>query len=73
MNIRNGTQYDPINFPDGTGAAKATATLQLTAVNVLDFGKGYTSAPTVAVTDPTGAGTGAARDRARPTVVRSPL
>ena len=32
---------------------------KLTAVNVLDFGKGYTSAPTVAVTDPTGTGTGA--------------
>ncbi len=59
MTIRNGTQYDPINFPDGTAAATAKATLKLTAVNVLEFGKGYTSAPTVAITDPVGAGTGA--------------
>ena len=54
VTIRNGTQYDPINFPDGTAAATAKATLKLTAVNVLEFGKGYTSAPTVAVTDPVG-------------------
>ena len=59
VTIRNGTQYDPINFPDGTAAATAKATLKLTAVNVLEFGKGYTSSPTVAVTDPVGAGTGA--------------
>ncbi|HET7820741.1 MAG TPA: multicopper oxidase domain-containing protein [Ornithinibacter sp.] len=59
VNIRNGTQYDPINFPDGTAAATASATLKLTAVNVLAFGKGYTSAPTVVVTDPTGTGSGA--------------
>ncbi len=59
VTIRNGTQYDPINFPDGTAAATAKATLKLTAVNVLEFGQGYTSAPTVAVSDPVGAGAGA--------------
>ena len=59
VTIRNGTQYDPINFPEGTAAATAKATLMLSAVNVLEFGKGYTSTPTVAITDPVGSGSGA--------------
>ncbi len=57
--IRNGTQFDPLNFPDGGGPATAVATLELSAVNVVDFGTGYTGAPTVAVSDPVGGGTGA--------------
>ncbi len=57
--IRNGTQFDPIAFPDGGGAATATATLALSAVNVVDVGSGYTTAPGVTVADPTGSGQGA--------------
>jgi FtsP/CotA-like multicopper oxidase with cupredoxin domain len=59
VSILNGTQYDPINLPQGTDPAKAAATLKLTAVNVLEYGSGYTSAPTVDITDPQGNGSGA--------------
>ena len=59
LSIRNGTQFDPINFPDGGGPAAAKTTLKLTAVNVVDFGTGYTSAPSVTITDPVGTGDGA--------------
>ena len=31
VTIRNGTQYDPINFPEGTAAATAKATLMLSS------------------------------------------
>ncbi|HEY3410621.1 MAG TPA: hypothetical protein VGK53_20830, partial [Propionicimonas sp.] len=58
--IRNGTMFDPIALSaDGTAAA-VTTTLTLSAVNVVDLGTGYTSAPDVAITDPSGTGTGAA-------------
>jgi hypothetical protein len=40
VTIRNGTQYDPINFPEGTAAATAKATLMLSAVNVLGVRQG---------------------------------
>ena len=59
VTIRNGTQFDPLNFPEGGGPASVKATLALSAVNVVDLGTGYASAPTVVVTDPSGAGTGA--------------
>ena len=36
-----------------------SATLALSAVNVVDFGTGYTSAPDVAISDPAGTGSGA--------------
>lgn len=60
VSIRNGTQFDPINLPQGVDPATASSTLKLTAVSVDQFGAGYTSAPTVEVTDPVGGGTGAA-------------
>ncbi len=59
VSILNGTQFDPINLPDGGSVATAKASLELSAVNVVALGTGYTSAPTVTVTDPKGAGTGA--------------
>jgi FtsP/CotA-like multicopper oxidase with cupredoxin domain len=59
VTIRNGTQFDPLNFPEGGGPATVTATLALSGVNVVDFGSGYTSAPDVTIADPSGAGTGA--------------
>ena len=59
VTIRNGTQFDPLNFPEGGGPATVTATLALSAVNVIDFGSGYAGAPDVTVTDPSGTGTGA--------------
>lgn len=54
--VHNGTVYDPIA---GNTPATVTATLKLDAVNPLVVGSGYTSAPAVAITDPTGTGTGA--------------
>ena len=63
VTIRNGTQFDPVPLAEGGALAEATSTLALTAVNVVDFGAGYTSAPVVTITDtPTGTGTGAAAD-----------
>ena len=59
VTIRNGTQFDPLNFPEGGGPATVTATLALSAVNVVDFGSGYAGAPDVTITDPSGTGTGA--------------
>ena len=59
VSIRNGTQFDPINFPSGGAPATAVATLKLSAVNVVDFGTGYTGAPVVTITDPAGTGSGA--------------
>ena len=59
VTIRNGTQFDPLNFPEGGAPATVSATLALSAVNVDAFGSGYTSAPDVVVTDPSGSGTGA--------------
>jgi len=56
--ILNGTRFDPIAL-DGTPAS-VTTTLALSAVNVLEVGSGYTSAPTVTITDPNGGGSGAA-------------
>ncbi len=58
--IRNGTQFDPINLPADGSVATVTTTLALSAVNVLELGTGFTGAPTVSITDPTGTGTGAA-------------
>jgi FtsP/CotA-like multicopper oxidase with cupredoxin domain len=58
--IINGTQFDPINLADGGKPAVLKTTLKLSAVNVVDLGTGYTGAPTVAITDPKGTGTGAA-------------
>ena len=54
--IHNGTVYDPV-----AGATLATATTDLTlnGITPLEFGSGYTSAPTVTVTDPNGTGAGA--------------
>ena len=57
--IRNGTIFDPANLKEGGTPAKATATLALASVNVVDFGAGYTGSPDVTVTDPTGSGSGA--------------
>ena len=57
--ILNGTQADPIALATGGTEATATSTLALSAVNVLEFGTGYASAPTVDITDPQGTGTGA--------------
>ena len=57
--ILNGTRNDPINLADGGTQATATATLSLSALDLVDFGKGYQSAPTVNITDPTGTGNGA--------------
>ncbi|QKJ19370.1 multicopper oxidase domain-containing protein [Microbacterium hominis] len=59
VTIRNGTQFAPMNFPEGGGPATVTATLALSAVNVVDFGSGYTGTPDVTITDPSGTGTGA--------------
>ena len=56
--IRDGTLYDPSPNP-GTGAT-ATATLLVQTVVLDTFGAGYTSAPTVTITDTApGTGTGA--------------
>ena len=61
VSILNGTRFDPIALPADGSAAVATTTLALSAVNVVNFGTGYTGAPTVTITDaPTGTGTGAA-------------
>ncbi|WP_207475133.1 hypothetical protein [Tessaracoccus sp. SD287] len=59
VSILNGTHFDPITLADGGRPATATTTLAISAVNVVDFGAGYTSAPTVTITDPNGAGEGA--------------
>ena len=48
--------FDPIA---GATPATASTTLKLLAVTVIDVGSGFTSAPTVDITDPVGAGTGA--------------
>ncbi len=48
--------YDPIA---GATFATASTTLKLVAIDPVDFGAGYTSVPTVTVTDPRGSGTGA--------------
>ena len=57
--ILNGSLNDPINLADGGTEATATSTLSMSALELVDFGKGYTSAPTVSITDPTGDGAGA--------------
>jgi len=54
--IRNGTLYDPV--AGGTGAT-ATATLEIQTVALDTFGAGYTTVPTVAITDPSPAAAGA--------------
>ena len=56
--IRDGTLFDPINHDPGT-LATATATLSISAVTINTYGANYTSAPTVAITDQTGTGSGA--------------
>ncbi len=58
---RSSTARRPTRSPWRPAARQATATstLALSAVNVLDFGTGYASAPTVDITDPQGTGTGA--------------
>ena len=43
--ILNGTQTDPIALAEGGTQATATGTLELSAVNVLEFGKNYTRHP----------------------------
>ena len=55
--VRDGTLMDPINNA-GSGAT-ATATVNVVSVGLDTFGAGYTSLPTVLITDPTGAGIGA--------------
>ncbi|MFA5787843.1 MAG: hypothetical protein WDA71_12835, partial [Actinomycetota bacterium] len=51
--IHDGARWQP----QGTGTgATATATLLIASVVLDTFGAGYTSAPTVTITDPTGAG-----------------
>ncbi len=60
ISILNGTHFDPIQLKEGGSLAAATTTLKVSAVNVVDLGTGYTSAPTVTITDSaTGSGTGA--------------
>lgn len=54
--IRNGTVYDPAGAYD---PAVAHATLTLSAISPVSVGTGYSSPPTVTVTDPTGAGAAA--------------
>ncbi|HVQ96008.1 MAG TPA: multicopper oxidase domain-containing protein [Mycobacteriales bacterium] len=54
--VHNGTVTDPIA---GATEATVTATLKLVGLTVDRIGTGYTAAPTVEITDPTGAGTGA--------------
>jgi FtsP/CotA-like multicopper oxidase with cupredoxin domain len=54
--IHNGTLMDPIA---GETPATVTSTLELSGLSVTDIGTGYTSRPTVTITDPTGSGTGA--------------
>ncbi|MDQ0373409.1 multicopper oxidase domain-containing protein [Cellulomonas humilata] len=55
--IHNGTIFDPIA---GATPAQVGSTLALVAVTPDQLGADYTSAPTVVVTDPDGAGAGAA-------------
>lgn len=55
--IHNGTLMDPI---PGNTAATATTSLKVTGFTVTDPGDGYVTAPAVTVSDPTGAGAGAA-------------
>ncbi len=56
MVIRDGTQFDPITH--NGGVATVSATLSIKSITVDTIGAGYTAA-TVAITDVTGAGTGA--------------
>ena len=56
VSILNGTALDPV---PGATPATAAATLELLAATPVAFGSGYTSVPTVSVTDPTGSGAGA--------------
>ncbi len=56
VTVHNGTLYDPIA---GSDPITATTTLKVNALKVVDQGAGYTGAPTVVVTDPTGTGSGA--------------
>ncbi len=64
--IHNGTIFDPIAFgPDPAdpskpgGPASVTSTLAVSAVTATEFGTGYTTVPTVTVSDPVGSGSGA--------------
>ncbi len=54
--IHNGTLMDPIS---GETPATVTSTLKLSGLVVTNIGTGYSSRPTVTITDPTGSGTGA--------------
>ena len=54
--VRNGTLGDPIN---GATEATASTTLKLVGMSIANPGADYTSAPDVAITDPTGTGSGA--------------
>lgn len=49
--IHNGTVMDPVNFPANGGPATATTLLTLTGITAVNAGSGYTSAPTVSVSD----------------------
>lgn len=59
--VHNGTLFEPLP-PNGEGrSAQPHTTLKLTGLTVTSFGSGYTSAPTVTITDVVGgAGSGAA-------------
>ncbi len=58
VTIHNGNVSNPDPFLPGGFAAVATSTLTLQSVALTTFGSGYTSAPSVVISD-TGAGTGA--------------
>ncbi len=55
--VRDGTVLDPIN--NGGAGASATATLHILSVGLDTFGAGYTSVPTVTISDALGSGSGA--------------
>ena len=57
--IINGDQFNPVNMTPGGHLAQATTTLKLTGFDVPAYGSGYTAPPAVAITDPTGHGSGA--------------
>ena len=59
ITIRDGTAADPVRNNPGTGA-EAKSTIRIDSVALNTFGSGYTSVPSVAITDaPGGIGSGA--------------
>ena len=58
--VLDGTQFDPVTHDPGTFTpAKATASLTIDSVALDTFGAGYTSTPTVDISDPSGVGAAA--------------